>query len=1169
MSEVPADAAASPPAPGSCVFTGPPAEGFVLREPDLSWRAPEAMAHDIILCDTQYLVEERRCYHRLVERLNSLQAVQSRSQWRLEFDPGTDTVTVHWLRVHRDGKVIDHTDPARFRCLQREEDLERCVVNGGASLLVLLEDIRPGDVLDTAITIHTRCRLLREHFSDMTCASFTVHVGEFHRSYRFRESRPLAWRSNIPALTPLETAADGMKELHWERRGIKPLILEENVPAWHIQGGWIQLSDFSSWQEVATGLHQAWSTLDSMTGLEETVQRIRSTAPDLPGQVEAALRIVQDEIRYLSVNVELGGQIPSAPGAVMRRRFGDCKDKSRLLACLLQALGVNACTVLVHTRRRADLRNWLPAPFFDHAILSYELNGAQHYVDATISMQGGGAERRYVPRFHAGLPVLPEGVHGLRDIQPPPGSLGRMLLEEKFEIDPGGGPSDLFVTTQVTGGDADHLRAEIHHHGMDGVARDREQFYRALFPGLKRLGAMEWLDDREKNAAMLAERFELPGSNQVLPVQYYPVRHSAWLIPPRLPGTGELKRKRPFLLPGLVHLEHIIEVTSPSLPAFHRAKDTVRCPPFCFSWVTKPQLGVFNVRFSLEVFQDEVQPEEMAQYMDMLQKVYATKDIEILVPTGRMKLRRRGQGTLMGQHNSAVALVDQDIQRDSQAQELDLARAEASDAEPAKESRARRSARVPSGAELMTSLHAGPPPAAAAAATKNDSSGLLTPGGTEDFTIPGAEGMLEKAPAPAAPSQAAAVENPSPAPKERRRRTVQPRTAEYHKPDTRWSPMLKGIVCAVGAFAAVIVFIVIVGIMDQKQHDAHTSAYQEALKKSSMDPDIIEAGRLLEAGNAPAAKALFDVAGPRHELSVSAQILGARIDLALGNTERARDTAGAWEARYPDFIELRRLRIEVHTARKEFPQSLRLAQENAAKPDAQSWDLFLLAYASYEAGDYRAAELSLTDYLKLNAADNRARSMLSQLLLLTSRSAEVAPLWKDALQRFPADPQIAALAARHLQDAGLTGDATRTIGEASARFPGSAAVAFQHALLLKASDTQAAFDKFRLAATLDPAWIDPVLNAAVILEQAGHAEAPAAFRQAAERCKDSASLQTAARSLLPLSPRGAIVLLEKALTADPASDEAWTMLASCYEKLGDSAKAEAAANRHRSVLQGR
>ena len=355
--------------------------------------------------------------------------------------------------------------------------------------------------------------------------------------------------------------------------------------------------------------------------------------------------------------------------------------------------------------------------------------------------------------------------------------------------------------------------------------------------------------------------------------------------------------------------------------------------------------------------------------------------------------------------------------------------------------------------------------------------------------------------------------------------------------------------------------------MDAGQQKAYHHTYAEAQQKSIMDPEMLEAGRLLDSGNAPAAKAKFDVAGPRHPLSVNAFILGSRIDLAMGNTDRALDTLHEWEQKHPDYIELRRLRIEIHTARKEYPQAMQLARESNAKPDAQSLDLFLLARACYEAGKYQAAEKPLTDYLKLEAADQRALSMLSQLFLLTGRRTEVAALWRTAIEAAPADPGVAALGAKHLRDAGLLMDANNIIDAAAARFPGSAVIAFQHAQLLRSTDTQAAFDKFRLAATLDPTWQEPVLNAALILERAGHSEATAFFLQAADRCKDSASLQAAARGLLEPSPRSAILFLERALATDPASDDAWKLLSDCYGKLGDTAAAEAAARRDPRLLQ--
>jgi transglutaminase-like putative cysteine protease len=106
---------------------------------------------------------------------------------------------------------------------------------------------------------------------------------------------------------------------------------------------------------VTTAWEQA-TTDEAVAGL---VEEVCDRETELLPRIEKALRLVQDEFRYLSVNLEHGGQIPTPPDLVARRRFGDCKDLSVLLVKILRRLGVSAHAVLVNTAQRRSIAELL------------------------------------------------------------------------------------------------------------------------------------------------------------------------------------------------------------------------------------------------------------------------------------------------------------------------------------------------------------------------------------------------------------------------------------------------------------------------------------------------------------------------------------------------------------------------------------------------------------------------------------------------------------------------------------------------------------------------------------------------------------------------------------------------------------------------------------------
>ena len=66
----------------------------------------------------------------------------------------------------------------------------------------------------------------------------------------------------------------------------------------------------------------------------------RPAASDERERLLAAMRFVQSEVRYLALALGNGSYVPSPPELVLKRRYGDCKDKTLLALSLLKGLSI-------------------------------------------------------------------------------------------------------------------------------------------------------------------------------------------------------------------------------------------------------------------------------------------------------------------------------------------------------------------------------------------------------------------------------------------------------------------------------------------------------------------------------------------------------------------------------------------------------------------------------------------------------------------------------------------------------------------------------------------------------------------------------------------------------------------------------------------------------------
>jgi transglutaminase-like putative cysteine protease len=117
---------------------------------------------------------------------------------------------------------------------------------------------------------------------------------------------------------------------------------------------------------------------------QKAVELTKDKTSDLE-KVKAIYYWVQQEIKYIAFEFELGGFIPREANDVYNKRFGDCKDNSSILSVMLDAVGLEGHLTWVGTRKIPYTYSELATPHVDnHMILTYiDQDGKSYYLDAT------------------------------------------------------------------------------------------------------------------------------------------------------------------------------------------------------------------------------------------------------------------------------------------------------------------------------------------------------------------------------------------------------------------------------------------------------------------------------------------------------------------------------------------------------------------------------------------------------------------------------------------------------------------------------------------------------------------------------------------------------------------------------------------------------------------
>jgi len=614
---------------------GPVPDWVVSCPFDAGFKAKETSQATHLFISRQIHAENHQTHYHQAMRLETIQAVQHQSQWQLQFEPRTQLVTLHWIKIRRGDQEFDHTNLGKIRLLQREEGLERFVIHGWCTLLLLLEDVRPGDIIESCYTIETQPRLLPGNCAAFFALPQGFPVGKFHFSLRFDESRPMKWKSASADLQPAETLENGNVMWVWTGEDYEEPGPEPETPDWFISCPWIQISDCPDWGTVAMAVDKTWKTEGDEAVPEEIVKEITGQEPDVLLRVEKAIQLVQDEFRYLSVNIEPGGQAPGPPKIVARRRYGDCKDLSFLLVHLLKRLGISARPILVNTKLRKSLAAMLPMDgLFNHVVVEFNVHGETRWVDATMKQQGGGVFNRFIPDYGVGLPVDPAAT-GLIEAPRAPVQASRYELKETILLDTTGAPSFLSVVLQTKGSQAEALRQQFEKSGVDGVAGERLQLCTNRFVNAKRIGALEYLDDRAANEFVLAEVFEINGFLAAHPKHgMCRFRFPNDLLSHTLQMPQKGDRRTPFSLPYPCNMVHTLVVEASNLQPMGVRRHNVESPFLKFNRSNKCLHRFWSMTIALSTLADSVPPDRLDEHRATVEDIRQRSLWEMALPVG-------------------------------------------------------------------------------------------------------------------------------------------------------------------------------------------------------------------------------------------------------------------------------------------------------------------------------------------------------------------------------------------------------------------------------------------------------------------------------------------------------------------------------------------------------
>ena len=160
----------------------------------------------------------------------------------------------------------------------------------------------------------------------------------------------------------IKPTQNGNNQWEWVVNDVKAIRQEEEMPpidgvagqmvvSFYPQGG-ASNNGFSSWPQMGKWyLKLTTGRRDASPEITQQVASLTAAATTPLEKMKALAKFVQHDIRYVAIELGVGGWQPHAASEVFVHHYGDCKDKATLMSSMLGRIGVESFYVVINSER--------------------------------------------------------------------------------------------------------------------------------------------------------------------------------------------------------------------------------------------------------------------------------------------------------------------------------------------------------------------------------------------------------------------------------------------------------------------------------------------------------------------------------------------------------------------------------------------------------------------------------------------------------------------------------------------------------------------------------------------------------------------------------------------------------------------------------------------------
>jgi hypothetical protein len=267
---------------------------------------------------------------------------------------------------------------------------------------------------------------------------------------------------NYPEVKPTQA---GSNRWEWVVGDVKQIREEDDMPPTRGVAGEMVLylfppggpgtKGYATWQEMGLWYQSLTNgRRDASAEIKQKVTELTSAASAPLDKMNALAQFVQHDIRYVAIELGIGGSQPHPATDIFVHRYGDCKDKATLLSSMLHEIGLDSYYVVINSQRGSITPEMPAHDGFNHVILAIKLPVGltdaslvatmQHprlgrilFFDPTNELTPFGQIGGHL-QANSGLLVTPDGGE-LVQLPKQPSTMNGIRRTAKLTLDPTGG----------------------------------------------------------------------------------------------------------------------------------------------------------------------------------------------------------------------------------------------------------------------------------------------------------------------------------------------------------------------------------------------------------------------------------------------------------------------------------------------------------------------------------------------------------------------------------------------------------------------------------------------------------------------------------------------------------------------------------------------------------